>query len=306
MTFRISLSDDVEHIVATRSWIDHIEIDRLVANWILFTNGDRISATNISHALTVIGGNFGYREGSRFEAKFKAIYGFTQLRNFSIVIADPDNNCLRLYNRLSYAVRALYGQCGANVSNISYELRFLPVDVILGRTFDSKLLISERGKRQISEFDASTGEMDLRKYDLQAHLGRLSLMKIFVNHFQSNAILYFSGLSYISKLNLNSLAITRLVGGKDRGDADGSFGHVRLNYPSGIAFISSDILLLADKQNKKLKVMDLTYGTVATLCADMDPCNIQGMEELLIYNGYLLVGSQRQIAFIRSKFTLFI
>lgn len=294
--YRISLGV-VEREATTEhdSPVHHMEIDMKDLDHIIFTDGPQLSGTDASATTAIVGSFSGYKEGSSFEAQFKTIYGFTQLQNFSIVICDPFNARLRLFDRTAGFTYYLYG--GDSTAS------FTPSDVILNSRYKDRILVAELGHDRISEFNLVTWRMNVNKYGLTTVNPELVLGNIFAmayNSFENEGDLYVGGMGYIAKLGFTSSVVNKFFGGAKAGDKDGTFEEALVNYPTSLVFLAADLILFMDERSRKLKIADLTERNVLTLCGELE-CDYGGMQSLLIKDDLLLVGHWRKIAYIQYQ-----
>ena len=90
-----------------------MELDRYRPGYLLYT--DLTTLMTIDGTTThLIAGNSarkGYREGVGAEAWFTYIAGFAQISEKLVVVADTENNCLRLIDRSTNKTSVFSGRC---------------------------------------------------------------------------------------------------------------------------------------------------------------------------------------------------
>ena len=90
-----------------------MELDRYRPGFIVYTDRYALMTSDgtTTHLIAGHSTQWGYREGVGAEARFTYIYGFAQTSEKLVVVADINNNCLRLIDRSTNKTSVFSGQC---------------------------------------------------------------------------------------------------------------------------------------------------------------------------------------------------
>ena len=95
----------------------------------------------------IIAGNYtqwGYREGVGADTRFYEIAGFTHISVKLVVVADFQNHCMRLIDRISHNTSVLSGQCESRGYEDGRPGRFrYPQSVVIDQKDINQLLITD-------------------------------------------------------------------------------------------------------------------------------------------------------------------
>lgn len=277
-----------------------METDHTDANHVLVSIGTALWSTDGSETFTIIGGEeFGYREGNASEALFADITGFIQFNSTTVIIADNENFCLRVFNRVTETTSALFGKCVKTRSLYRYELVFKPHSVIRDKMTATGIYVAESIMGTVMHMDLLT----LITYRYLRSFGAAS----FHHGFAYNTIgfdFFTTGRHFIEKYDATTDSFSIIAGLLNTaGDEIGGLHEARFNYPTGLMVASYNVFLIVDNGNRKVKVLDLNAGLVATLCSDLvnsefnllQTCDCDHPRSLLVHNGSILIGDSTKI-----------
>ena len=103
----------------------HLEADRLNPGYVIFTDYGGLTSTNGHQIINVAGkiGTLGFEDGPVATALFEGlVWSFVHINNTHLIVADTQNNCLRLVNRADNVVTTYAGKCkhrGNKAGNLS-------------------------------------------------------------------------------------------------------------------------------------------------------------------------------------------
>jgi len=289
----------VDYISTAYETIYHMEEDEYIPGNILFTDSNSLKTTD-GNTTTVIAGNAavkGYIEGIREESRFAALTGFVQISPNEVIVADAVNHCLRLVDRSTGETQPFVGTCGKEGHTDGATAQFnMPWSIIKDNQVPDHLLVIDRinglvrsvlvNDRLVSTY---ASVMDKPKNLLQLDNGDLIITS-------DHAV---SRLDY-SLHNLTLLAGTSETYGSD----DGDFSSTRFFHPAAVIKLSDSKLMIADKANGKLRVMDLKTRQTTTFCTGMPAkCDFYDPRSLLLDGDELLVGEQGKIIRIDRDLT---
>ena len=110
--FRIEKSTPTD-IISNSDYVLHMELDRYRPGYIVYPDKHALMTSNgtTTHLIAGSSTQEGYREGVGADARFNDIGGFTQISVKLVVVADTDNNCMRLIDRTTNTTSSFSGQC---------------------------------------------------------------------------------------------------------------------------------------------------------------------------------------------------
>lgn len=240
-----------------------------------------IAASLTGHVRRVFGaGEPGLVDGAPREARFSNPQGMAHdaLRR-RLYVADTGNHALRAVCLDTGMVTTLAAP--GHLARGHIRALRSPWDVALA---GSTLLVAVAGAHQIWRHDLQTGKTEAwigsGREDIvdgpprHAALAQPTGLAVLGEH----VFFVDSESSAVRRAHLDTGEVETLVGRGlfEFGDADGLFGHARLQHPVGIA-ASGDTVYVADTYNGKIRRLDLSRGTVTTLVGS--PVRPLGLQE---------------------------
>lgn len=249
----------------TNIQVDHIEIDITDASRLLYCGGNSLQSTDGTEPNLLLGSadESGYREAAALRARFNRLSGFTQINETMIITVDQRNHCLRAVDRPSLSTHQFVGKChysGDFADGI--DARFgNPHSVVHDLTSANKLLVSDEGNNAIRQVDITTR--------LTTTIVKSSILRwpIGIAFDTSRENLLISSIDVIRKYDIQSHNLTNLTGSIMWGFRDGRLAEALFNRPRDILPLSADVILVADKNNERLRIINLTDDSVSSLCA---------------------------------------
>ena len=224
----------------------HIEEDRYIPGHIIFADQHALKTTDglSIHLITGSVYQSGYVEGVGEVARFYDIYSFLQISPNQVLIADVNNHCLRILDRLTNKTETISGNCteSGNFDGISALFRY-PRTVIIDAKNPDYVFISEYFGylKKISLLSRNVSTL---------WYGPKQCNSMVQKQATGNIFLTFPG--YIGLLTLpNTL---NMVAGSPTvlGFRDGTFTDSLFGSPLGLTFLSDYILLLADSTKQEI------------------------------------------------------
>jgi len=227
------------------------------------------------------------------------VTGFTQLNTTHVVLVDRTSHCIKLLNREDNNIKVMAGSCGTfgykeggvGVGQLSY-----PYGVQIDVRNPGKLLVTDQSNNAIRSVDMKTGELSTvinTGFRYPGGLQWAGRQLLVVNWYQ-----YISQVSWSSN---GTVSNTLLAGSTSRGDVIGSFDNARFYNPYDIEEVTDNLYLVADLNNKKLKLMDMKKRIVGPVCfKGEDPCTKSSLFpdrpfSLLNVGGAIYVGTKKNI-----------
>ena len=262
--------------------IYHMEEDESLHDHILFTYQDRIGTTNGTKAKVVA---WASNSSSTIE-------GFTQLSAQQLVFVESKKHCLYLFDRQSKNISAFAGECEEGLRPL-YSPTSLHRDIVNN---SQVFIINLVGKIFTVNLDTQSIELFVENNNIytNAHMTQNDKGDVY---FTSRNALYRVG--YINR----HVELLSGYGGDCDAYLDGSLNRALYSNPSGLLFITPDILLIADRGNNKLRLVDLKSNRVSTLDVCLGCKEIKRPYTLLLLKGSLYIGHYCQgISVFKGEF----
>ena len=225
---------------------------------------------------SVFGGEEGFNDGTRSDARFRSPQGVLVDDN-RVYVADAGNHALRMIDVKNGIVSTLAGtgEVGRRLDFVAAaNARGVDLRSPWALALDGNLLyIAMAGSHQIWVLDLSSGRLSVLAGtgregidDGPVHQATFSQpsglalagRKLFVVDAEASAL---------RRIDLETNLVDTLVGTGlfDFGETDGPFEVAQLQHPGGIAVLGDGSLLIADTYNHKLRRVDLSERRVTTV-----------------------------------------
>lgn len=303
--FRLRVGE-LTTFIMTSATVWHIEVDILNFERLLFSENSAIKVTDGVTTTTLVGSSrSGYSEGVGSSANFYYITGFTQINSTSVVVVDRFNHCLRVFDRGVLRTSQFVGTCTISgfTDGISALFNY-PMSVVRDVRCANKLLVSEWSNHAVRQVNLIT---------------RLTITLIS----QSNGLSYPRGLTYdidsdsilistdhkVSRYSFTSQTLTTVAGGSSTGFRDGTLSSALFNGPQELIILSSSVTLVADRGNRRLRVVNSATGEVESICTgtegDTDGaaqnCQLNDPSSLLVNGTIIYIGQYGRIRTLRCE-----
>ena len=262
--------------------IYHMEEDESLPDHILFTYQDRIGTTNGTKAKVVA---WASNSSSTIE-------GFTQLSAQQLVFVDPQKHCLYLFDRQSKFISIFAGKCEEVLRPL-----YFPTSLHRDIVNCSQLFIIDFALK------IHTVDLDTRSIELFAESSKMKANAHMTQNVGGDV--YFTSRNALYRIGYINRHVELLSGYGGDCDAylDGSLNRALYSNPSGLSFITPDILLIADRGNNKLRLVDLKSNRVSTLDVCLGCKEIKRPYTLLLLKGSLYIGHYCQgISVFKGEF----
>jgi hypothetical protein len=209
----------------------------------------------------------GSEDGSADAATFNGPIGIATDDNGNVYVSDTYNDRIRIVERHG-VVRTVAGSTFGFGDGPGSSAKF---DTPLGiARWQDKLLVADSGNRRIRVVESSGevwtlaggGEADLRDGTL-SNAAFVSPTAITVD---DTGVIFIADGNAIRIIGRRALPFVETAAGDRRGFIDGPAAQARFNRPSGIAVASAGELLVADSDNRMIRV--LSDGKVGRTIAD--------------------------------------
>jgi DNA-binding beta-propeller fold protein YncE/peroxiredoxin len=241
-----------------------------------------VIADQSGEVMFVYGGEEGFNDGARAEARFRSPQGVL-VDGGRVYVADAGNHAVRMIDIANNTVSTLAG-----TGQVGRRLDFAAAANARGVDLRSpwalalngaSLYIAMAGSHQVWVLDLSTGRLSVfagtgregiddgpaRQATFSQPSGlALAGRALFVVDAEASAL---------RRIDLETARVDTLVGTGlfDFGDRDGPFELAQLQHPGGVAVLGDGDLLIADTYNHKLRRVDLSERRVTTVAGSGEP-----------------------------------
>ena len=288
--------------IPTVGVVYHLELLQGSKDSILFSEGHSLKLLTADHEVQSIVGNAskrGYREGWGMYAEFIHITGFAQVAHEQVVVADYENHCLRWVDIKGRTSKRYAGTCTkfGDVTGGMWEAQFnFPTSVVLHQNV---LYVTDRYNFAIKMIRMNGGNQMVEPFITKmTNLAPWGLAFNPMGKFAYTTIAH--GFMGIVEIELATKGVRQLTGNYP-GNQNGPIDRAQFNEPRGLRFIAEDIMLVADKANDALRIIDLTSQSVSTMCklvggsGEEVNCNVSRPISSLMVESDLFVGTTRGI-----------
>ena len=287
----------------------HLEEDQFRPGYILFSETSALKQlnTNTWQLSTLVGEttSHSYTEGEGTSARFNVISGFVQVNSTYSILVDQGNHCIRGVLKSSrrsrlgvlYNTSHLAGTCGQSGNDAT---KFNTPSKIIKAPKKDRFYISDYGNIAIREFNLVSGDLTIW-HTFFVGFGPVSIA------LRETGILYMITSKIVTVhmiINENSAlsATGRVTAAEEFGYLDGSLLTAKFYFPQEIAFLNDSLLLVADKGNNRLGLVDTKQAIVSTICDgsrsgnNSSICTMPGAQALAVTaNGAFYVGTKQGI-----------
>jgi len=227
------------------------------------------------------------------------VSGFTQLNTTHVVLVDRGNDCIKLLTREDNNIKVMAGSCSAGgykEGGVGVGRFTDPWGVQIDVRNPGKLLVTDYNNDALRSVDMKTGKLSTvinTGFSYPRGLQWAGRQLLVANKYH-----YISQVSWFSN---GTVSNTLLAGSTSRGDVIGSFDIARFYNPYDIEEVTDNLYLVADTENKKLKLMNMKRRIVGPVCfKGEDPCTWSslfphGPWSLLNVGGAIYVGMPKKI-----------
>lgn len=292
------------------SEIFYVEVDVVDPSKLLVADGCALVISDGTSASTVLAGRpkpGWYAEGNGVggnpdnDVLFNDITAFVQLGTTQVILVDSDNFCVRKYDRTTFAVSLVAGQCGAtamDTDGTGAAVRFGKLAAALRDVSNpDTLYLADHTHKKIKTLTISSG--------LVAEFGSLSRPTL------------VTALAWPSTTLSQTMLVIEV--GKIR-QADTSSGAEPTTFfenpviddvgVTDIVYLNHNVYVVTDYKEKRVAIFDQLTDEVVTVCTGADSdndgtadtCTISDPTIMLLVNGNLYIASGKKIRYIGGKY----
>ena len=256
---------------------------------ILFT--DKTYLQNMDNQTTaVVVSGFGYARS------------FRQLNSSHVAVVDRSRHCIKMVNREDNSSIALAGICGTSgfVDGASAKF-YLPCSIEVDERNPGHLLITEDYNDALRSVDLSSGNVS-------------TVIRTGFNYPRGltwyNGRLLVCNERYISEVSWSSNGIVtnhKLTSTTAYGYRDGDFFVARFDFPHEIKRIRDDLFIVADSNNNRLRLLNMSTRKVLPVCIGSSASCITGTTlshypvSILISDKEVFIGGYKEIHKLTGK-----
>ena len=230
----------------------------------------------------------GYLEGSGSSARFSSPYDIVFLQEDTILVSDCSNHCMRAVNLRTNQTSSYAGQCTSrgNTNGHKNSARFSnPIGLV---AVGGDLFICDHSNRAIKKLSGGIVSTLLNPTGYPHYIT------------SSGTYLYYTYRHGVARVPLAGGAPTIIAGSTSSGWTDGSLLSARFSVPLHFNFLADDLIVVADRSNNRLRLLDLSTGTTSSICSgtlgshdgDTSNCQLYCPDSLAVYRNQLLIGQQ--------------
>jgi glucose/arabinose dehydrogenase len=263
-----------------------------------------LSADLLQVSTVAGGGERGHQDGAAAQAQFSYPAGLTLLPNGCVLVADRRNNCVRVLSADLQQVSTVAGdgeaghQDGAAAQaqfNRPHSLALLP---------DSRVLVTDMHNHRIRMLSADlqqvstvAGDGELGHRDGAAAQAQFRYPTGLTLLPDGRVLVADSNNRRIRMLSADLQQVSTVAGDGEQGHRDGAAAQAQFNGPTGLALLPDGRVLLADRDNHRVRVLSADLQQVSTLTNFAEP-SLRSFE--LLPDGRVLVGGNDSICVLEG------
>ena len=302
--YRFDADGVVTTFVTTESLVYHLERDKFVSGNIIFSDYSALKTTDGTDTYNIAGiaTQWGYVEGVGTVARFFYIISFLQLSTDRVLITDFWNHCVRSLDRITNETLTFVGNCTNRGNKDGTDaLLTRPAKIIVDIENPTRLLLAEYGGI-IKSVEIANGNVSyfgtIVDYNIRSMIQEKDTGDLIVT-FQHG----------VGLLRYQTREFSVIAGSGQRGFNDGSFNQTRFSYPNSFKFLDNYTLLVSDRNNLRLRVLNLISNTSSSVCSgavghadgSFSTCSLAFPRGLLILNETLYVGTTLSIRSMKGE-----
>lgn len=286
-------------LIRTEGRVGDLQQDRFIRGNFLFADEHALKTTDGKNTYLIAGNarQSGYYEGVGSAARFFWVSNIFHINNKKILIADVDNHCLRTVNRWTNRTNPFVGKCREAGFRDGYDARFYyPHAMVQDPKIPELVYITDRGNNAVRFLNVLGKQVaTLTRSGLNQPTGiSLDYMK---KH------LLISGIYYVTRFNLETKQSQLVTGEPSGGFRDGWMQNVLYNWADDVLALSTDVILIADRHNHRLRVASRNRDDVCSICrgsgdnydGDIWGCAVDYPLSFLLVGEELYVGAYQAI-----------
>ena len=288
--FRIEKSSPTD-IISTSDFVYHMDLDRYRPGFIVYTEKPALMTSDGTTTHLIAGNSTqrGYREGVGAEARFNDIAGFVQISEKIVVVAEYVNQCMRLIDRTTNKTSVFSGQCksrgyeGGLPGQFSY-----PHFVVIDKRDKNQLFITDffnNAVRNVTVNSRVAGTF-VQSDSLKYIRG--------ITQEEKSGDLYVIAYHALYRITYIQRTVSLISGspGNNYGYRDSTLLDSLFYWPYEPILIAPKTLLIADRDNNKLRIVDMNSDKVTTLSVTN---SLKYPYSLLLTNNSLYLGQHQKI-----------
>lgn len=268
---------------------------------------------NTSHRIAGVR-NFGsYREGIGSDARFRWIIGYLQ-PNASIIIAiDWANDCFRTIDRHTNQTQRYAGNCtnrGFRNGPADQALFYQPNDIISDLMDSEMYIVTDKENQNGYLRLINSTSLIVSTLVSFASLDPLYRPKGLLQDPRTGDLYTYLRCALV-KYDYIAKTLTVITGKFERGLLDGPFTEALFREPQRFVYLDPKRLLLVDRGNNVLRILDMNTNTTSTICngasghvdGNFSVCQFENPQTIYRFNDTFYIGEDHRMRAIQGKGT---
>ena len=294
-------------LIETDSYVSHIEPDLFIQGNILYIDNCALKTTDGVTSTTIAGHSTTcyHHFAVGLLARFQELHGFRQISPSEVVVADYNQHCLKLIDRITLQVSRYAGYCGSSgyVTGTSGARFSHPHTIISDIKRPGMLLVTDSNNDAVRHVNTLSSSAPHTVSDFFQQTSYLDWPKGITQHHVSGDLYITNDDNEVWKVTYSSKSISKLAGASSSSFRDCDFSTSYFYNPYEIIFIGDNKLMLADYSNNRLRVLNLKTSHTSSVCTgsrshidgDMETCTLYNPRSLMVLNDTLYVGEKYRI-----------
>ena len=302
--------------------VRHMERDLYIPGNILYITKHSLWTINLESSTPelIVGSDSGkrpgdpsYQEGQGAEAMFDGLTGFLQWNSTAVIVADSNNDCVRLVDRVTRRTSRLSGTCDSNIRGVLNAIQGVfsdsfdeakfhkPYKIVRDPTNINRCYVTQREDDEISVMDFNSSTVEVLNF-----ADRLHNPKDLVFEPGNGDKAYLSQSNQLINVDFNLMTID-IITSYSNGSTfiDGPLPQA-FHDPEELVLLNEKTLIVASDQ-KLLRVIDLSTNDTSSICkrdgdsvdrpGTLDRCTLNKPMSLLYMpeQSRLLIGTKEGI-----------
>ena len=268
-----------------------MELDHYRPGYLVYTDKHALMTSDgtTTHLIAGSSTQGGYREGVGAEARFYYIRGFAQISEKLLVVVDRYNHCLRLIDRSTNQTSVFSGLCESRGYEDGSPGQFdYPFFVVIDKRDKNQLFITDYRNSAVRTVNVTS-----KVADTFVQSDSLKYIKCITQEEESGD-LYVTANNAVYRITYTQTTVSLISGspGENYGHKDSTLLKSLFDLPYELIFITPKTLLIADRGNNKLRIVDMNSDKVTTLNVTN---SLNSPRSLLLTNDSLYVGQRKKI-----------
>lgn len=267
------------------TWKAHyLEMDRYIPGNILYSDMNDLETSNGQVSRTF---HLGLREAA----------GFHQVSTTIIIVIDVSDHCIYVVDRIKGGPQQYAGICGHSGYQDGITALFnYPLSIMQDLKKENLYIITDSQNNALRWLDISR---QLPQVSTIVKSDSTLIRPQSATQDSRTGDLFVTVPHSVVRYDYATGKLETIAGSSQTGNNDGSLSSARFSSPFGIALLAYNQLVLADKKNNRLRLLDLNTNSVSTICprehSFSDICSLSYPQSIMIHGNTMYVVDQHKI-----------